>query len=123
MMMLGILAIITNVIFIPKYGMTGAAFASALSIFLFNVIVFSFLLIKMRIQPFTLNTIKVLVICGLTYLLNYVIPQQYNIVFDIALRSLLIFIFFSGLIILTKSSEDINAALIKIIGRLREFIK
>jgi O-antigen/teichoic acid export membrane protein len=123
MMMLGILAIITNVIFIPKYGMTGAAFASALSIFLFNVIVFSFLLIKMRIQPFTLNTIKVLVICGLTYFLNYIIPQQYNILLDIALRSLLIFIFFIGLIILTKSSEDINAALIKMIRGFREFIK
>ena len=40
---LAVIAVITNLIFIPKFGITGAAMASAISIFLFNTIRFFFL--------------------------------------------------------------------------------
>ncbi len=120
MIALSIFAIISNMIFIPLYGMTGAAFASALSVFIINIFMFSFLLIKMRIQPFTINTIKVLVIGGLTLILNYFIPQEFSTVFDILIRSSIIVLFFGGLIFITKSSEDINNALLKSVKYIKE---
>ncbi len=111
---LGIVAIITNMIFIPIYGMTGAALASAISVFCFNTARFFFILTKMKIQPFSLDTIKVLMICGVTLFFNYIVPVQNNIFIDIIIRSVLISLIYGGLIILTKSSQDINNTLLKL---------
>lgn len=123
MMGLAVLAIITNVIFIPRYGMNGAAFASALSVFIINIIMFTFLLIIMKIQPFTFNTLKVLIIGGVVLILNYYLPQQSNVIFDIFVRSIVIFLVFVGLILVTKSSEDINAIMKKSYSRLKDLLK
>ena len=48
---LAAIAVITNLIFIPKYGITGAAMASAISIFLFNTIRYFFLLNVLKSSP------------------------------------------------------------------------
>jgi len=56
----GAVAIGANMLFIPMYGLTGAALATAMSVFLINTIRFFFLLIVMKIQPFSLNTLKAL---------------------------------------------------------------
>ena len=50
---------ITNVIFIPMYGITGAAIATCASVLIYNVIRFGFLYLKMGIQPFTKSTLIV----------------------------------------------------------------
>ena len=55
---LGLIAIGANMFLIPRYGMTGAAIATAFTIFLLNTIRFFFLFWVFKIQPFTFNTIK-----------------------------------------------------------------
>ena len=117
---LGLLAIVTNMIFIPLYGMTGAALASAISVFIFNSARFSFILAKMKIQPFTRNTVKVLVICGITIFINYILPEVHIIILDVIVRSLVIASVFGILIVLSKSSEDINNMLLKIVKAIKE---
>ena len=123
MMGLGILAIITNMIFIPRYGMTGAALASALSIFMINIIMFSFLWIKMKIQPFSFGSIKVLGICFFVLVVNYSIPFTVNSIVDIAIRSIVIFVLFSTLVLVTKSSDDINLVFEKLLIKIKLFLK
>ncbi len=105
---LGIIAVFTNIIFIPLLGATGAALASAISVFLFNTIRYIFILKAMKIQPFTFATIKVLGICGSVLIVNYLIPFSGKTTIDIIIRSLIILFLFSSLILITKSSEDIN---------------
>ena len=117
MMVLGILAIITNLIFIPIYGITGAAFASAMSVFIFNITMFLFILIKMKIQPFTFGTIKVLAICSIVLVINYFVPFMVNSIIDIIIRSVIILILFVPLILITKPSEDINFIFEKILSK------
>jgi len=112
---LGLLSVITNLLLIPVYGMSGAAAASLISVFIFNSARFIFIRIKMKIQPFTFNTIKVLVIILITLLINYFIPVQSALILDIILRSLIIFLIFSILTIITKSSEDVDIILRKLI--------
>lgn len=110
---LAVLAIITNMIFIPIYGITGAALASAISVFLFNILRSVFVLIKFKLQPFSKGTIKVLVISGIVLFVNYLLPFLNNLYLDVVIRSSVILILFVSLVIISKSSEDINDLLLK----------
>jgi|CZKP01.1.fsa_nt_gi O-antigen/teichoic acid export membrane protein len=112
---IGIIAIGANMWLIPRYGMTGAAIAAAFSVFLFNTIRFLFILLVFKIQPFSFNIVKVLVIGSIVFLLSYFIPPFTNLIIDILVRCLTITITFIGLILLSKSSEDINSIFNKIL--------
>ena len=119
--MLGGIAIITNMIFIPIYGITGAALASAISVFIFNSFRYLFIYIKMKLQPFTLNTLKELMLIGVTVLINYLIPNQLNFIFDIILRSIVISISLISLTLLFKISEEFNIIFNNFLSRMKLF--
>lgn len=120
LVLLGAITIITNIIFIPIFGMTGAALASAISVLSFNSMRFTFILKKFKIQPFTPNTIKVLVIGAATFILTAFLPTFSSLYFDIILRSSLIFVVYSGLVLMFKASEDLNNILNKVINKIRQ---
>ena len=103
---------------IPRYGMTGAAIAAAFSVFLFNLIRFLFILLVFKIQPFSFNIVKVLVIGSIVFLLSYFLPPFTNLVMDLSIRSLLIIITFVGLTLLSKASIDINLIFNKSLKKL-----
>jgi len=105
--LLGI-TIITNMIFIPKYGINGAAFATALSIFFVNFIKVLFIYLKINIHPFGIKTIYGIIIIILTYVITNLIPFTGIQILDIAFRSLLIGLIFVPLVLKFRISEDIN---------------
>lgn len=112
-------AVITNLIFIPKYGITGAALASAISIFLFNTLRFLFLLSFMKIQPFSIGTIKVLAIFFLTLLVNSQISSMQNFIIDLILRSVVVLFLFGGLVLLLKVSAEFQHVVSAMLLRLK----
>ncbi len=59
---LGLLLIVFNLIFITRWGITGAAGASALAMLIINIVRWFYLKSKYGLQPFNLNFLKVLVI-------------------------------------------------------------
>lgn len=93
---------------IPMYDINGAAIGAALALVLFNLIKFIFIWAVLKIQPFSWATVKVLGIVMLTLGLNYLIPQLDNVFFDIILRSGMITLFYSVLILVSKASPDGN---------------
>ncbi|QHT70487.1 oligosaccharide flippase family protein [Rhodocytophaga rosea] len=112
---LAILIVGTNFIFIPLYGINGAAFATALSVFLYNILKFMFLWIKYRIQPFSHQTIYILLITGFTYVAAALLPAPEPALIssftNIVLRSAIISILFGGLILGLGISKDANLLL------------
>lgn len=100
--------IVSNAIFIPIYGITGAAFASAFSLFLFNFIRWLFLLIKYKMQPFDLKYLLTIIIGLLAYFISLLIPKINPFYIDILVRSAVILIIYASLIYLFNVSEDIN---------------
>lgn len=105
---LGVLTIFTNYIFIPYWGIEGAAFATALSILIYNLIRFFFVYRKLQMQPFTLNTIKTSIILLLGFGLNELLPTLPNIYLDSIYRTVIEVIFLGFSIYYLKISEDIN---------------
>ena len=85
-------------IFIPLFGMEGAAIATALSAFLYNLMKYLMIWRFFHMQPFTANTLKVALVIILTGLSVYFVPSVHNPFADIAIRSSMIGIIFAGLI-------------------------
>lgn len=103
-----ILLIVTNLLLIPVLGIVGAALASLISKFIYNLIKFTFLYKKFRFQPFSLKFVYLMVISLITYVTSLFIPQQSNYIFDIILRSSIISILFIAPVYFLKISEDVN---------------
>jgi O-antigen/teichoic acid export membrane protein len=113
------LAIINNLLLIPLYGITGAAMATAISIFLYNAILVWFVWWKIKIQPFSKNTIKGVLIIGLTFLINFAIYKFSNPLLDGFVRSLIITTIFGFAVFLTRVSPDLNSTLIALAKRFK----
>jgi O-antigen/teichoic acid export membrane protein len=114
----GAVAIGANMLFIPMYGLTGAALATAMSVFLINTIRFFFLLIVMKIQPFSLNTLKALLAFAVVFIINYFLPHiQNHFLLDSFYRSIVIGSIFITIVFTLNVSEDINMLTQKLIKR------
>lgn len=108
MLILIVLIILSNLIFIPIYGIVGAAMASALSVFIFNAIRYLFLYYKYKMQPFNYKHILIILISGLSYLSVYYIPEIDNLLLDIFIRGSIITITFVIPAYALKISMEIN---------------
>lgn len=113
------LTVITNIIFIPRYGISGAAFASVLSMCLFNVIEYIVIYIKFSLQPYNYKFILVSIFGVATYGIMYYVPSLANLYLNIAWLSTLTTILFMGPVLLLKISPDINALFAKGISMLK----
>ncbi|KAA3650509.1 MAG: hypothetical protein DWP98_04690 [Bacteroidetes bacterium] len=117
--LLGFLTILTNYIFIPIWHVEGAAFATALTIVVFNLIRFLFVLVKLKLQPFTIQTFYVVLILGITMLINEFLPHVGNIYLDTIYRSLIIALLIFTPTYFLKVSEDFNLIVNQYTSKLR----
>jgi O-antigen/teichoic acid export membrane protein len=103
-----ILVIIMNYLLIPLYGIQGAAIAIMVSFIYFNMVKFIYLWVVFKLQPFSLNFLKVLIIAAISCMAAFFLPVLNNSFLDIILKSAVICIIFLGLVIITKASDDIH---------------
>lgn len=106
--LLAITLIVSNNLLIPVYGIDGAAYGTALALFLFNFIKYIYLWRMMNMQPFSVDTLKVTVIIIGTLLINHALPTLDNFLLDIVYRSSSIAIIFSGAILISGASHEGN---------------
>ncbi|MGF1638851.1 MAG: polysaccharide biosynthesis C-terminal domain-containing protein, partial [Cyclobacteriaceae bacterium] len=114
-----VITIITNLIFIPIMGISGAALASMVAVGIYGFMRFLFVKHHFGLQPY--NT-KFLIIPGLgllTATLVYFIPHTLHYLADIAMRSTLATILFCISIYLLRCSEEFNAALLHIWEKIK----
>ena len=107
--------IITNILLIPIYGIIGAALASFISKFIFNILKFLFVFKKFGFQPFNYKHLILLIIAVVSLYLSMLIPALPNYIFDFVLRSLIISIIFLVPVYFFKISEDVNGKIDNVI--------
>ncbi len=115
-----ILIIILNIIFIPKYGIIGAAFSSFIAKLIYNVIVFLYTFFKFKLQPYSYKHIVILVVGALSLFVASLVPETSNLYANIVLKSGIITIIYAVGIYFTKTSEDVNEIVAKVLNRIRE---
>jgi len=116
---LAAITIIANYLFIPIYGMNGAAIGSALSLILFNLSKYVFLYFKMKLQPFSIKTVKVILIGGGVLFIGLILPQVANIYLDIIYRSAAVIIVYAIANFYLQTSDEINNLLKRFLSRWR----
>lgn len=114
-----VLLVITNLLLIPEYGIVGAAIASMISKFIYNLVKFLFLYNKFRLQPFTYKFILLIIIALGSYWISTFIPAFSNFIVDIIIRSTLIFILFMVPVYTLSVSSDINERINKFFFSLK----
>jgi O-antigen/teichoic acid export membrane protein len=108
MLLLIIATVVLNLIFIPIYGITGAALATLISITLYNVLRLIFVYYYYRMQPFTLNCLWVLLITVIVWAIASQIPRMHNKYFDIVVKSTVMVVLYGGAVLYFKLSSDVN---------------
>ncbi|MFT6335920.1 MAG: O-antigen/teichoic acid export membrane protein [Halioglobus sp.] len=122
-LVLAILNVVNNFIFIPIYQINGAALATASSLLIFNLCKSAYVYYKIGLQPFSLDTLKVLIIGSLVYVLAMNIAPINIPLLDIVIRSTVIGITFIGSIIYFNISEDLTSLFWQAINKIKSVIK
>lgn len=122
-LLLVVMMIGLNMLFIPMYGITGSALATFISIFVYNTIKLLFVVKKMSLYPFTMNTLKsfgtIIVLFGAFYFWDFPFNPYVNIV----LKSILITVVYVYLNYVLAISSDINEVIKNMIGKVKSFPK
>ncbi len=105
------LVVVTNLIFIPRFGITGAALASFLSAVLYNAVRTGFLFLKFGMQPFNYRFLIILGTMLLTLLAGLLVKSLEHWMIRTLLNCLLVLVFFLGPILYFRISSDINNSL------------
>lgn len=119
-LLLVFMMIVLNMIFIPMYGITGSALATLISVIIYNTIKLLFVVKKMDLYPFTVNTVKSFGIITVVFVLFYFWDFPFHPLLSIGLKSVLITILYGYLNYKFAVSREINQVLDKIAGRIRQ---
>ena len=110
---LAALTIFLNYLLIPKWGLEGAAAASFISIFIFNMVKVVFVKMKFGILPFTSATFKVFATLVLLAVLFDLVQFQFHPILNIAFKSFLVVLMYVGILYRFNISEDVTGFLSK----------
>ena len=107
---------LSNYFFIPDssplkelgiVGINGAAFATALSIFLFNFIKFVFIYVKVKLHPFDIKTLYSILLLLFVYYVVDSLSLDFNPYLNILLNSSISLIIFVPILLYTKLSLEL----------------
>jgi O-antigen/teichoic acid export membrane protein len=113
LLILIVLVVSAMLIFIPVWGITGAAAAIALAFLMNNFMRFLFLYKKYNMQPFSRKFVGAGLAFVAAYICSYFIPE-FQLLPAILIRSSVFTVVFATIILGTKVSEDINETVVKI---------
>jgi O-antigen/teichoic acid export membrane protein len=112
-----------NIIFIPKYGIEGSAFATLLTVIIYNTIKLVYVVRKMNLYPFTIKTIYSLGIIMITFAIFYFWDFHFYAFVNIILKSALITITYIFVNYKMKISEEFNQVCQTTLFKLKFFVK
>ncbi|WP_375578169.1 polysaccharide biosynthesis C-terminal domain-containing protein [Marivirga tractuosa] len=115
-LILATLTVVLNMLMIPVYGLVGAALATFVSLFLFNLIKMIYIYYKLQFQPFSIHTLSTLFLSALCFFILTIVPQFSNPIINGAYLSMLTVIIFGLLMLFFKPSKEIT----KIIQPIRD---
>jgi O-antigen/teichoic acid export membrane protein len=112
-LLLGFFAITLNMILIPLYYIKGAAIATLISITLYSIAKLLFVVLKMKLYPFTFKNIYSLAIGLFCFFAFYYWDFPFHPVINIVLKSILVTLLYVFLTYKANLSEDINSVIEK----------
>lgn len=104
-----------NYFLIPIYGMNGAAFALAIATVYYNLARYLVVLIKLGMQPFTFDLVKVIVVALVSWLIIRFLPEfggsKMMSIVDMGYRSAALTVLYGVIIYWSNISPELNGAM------------
>lgn len=116
--LLVVLTVVTNVMLIPILGIDGAAWASFITIVVYNLIKFLYIRHRMGMQPFRPAILKVLIAGATAYAVAMALPIIPSVIADLFVRSMLMTAVYGAVIVFTKASDDVDRLVKTALSRL-----
>ncbi len=116
-LMLAVVAILLNMLLIPKFGISGAAVATLTAIGLYSLSKLMFVVNKMKLYPFTKKTIYSLLVSLATFVLFYYWEFPFHAVTNIILKSVLMSAVYAYANYRLRLSAEINQVIDKVFGK------
>ncbi|MGK4568783.1 lipopolysaccharide biosynthesis protein [Flavobacterium sp. 3HN19-14] len=116
--MLGLLKLL-----IPPYGIIGAAWATLITMVIYNTVKLLFVMKKLNMSPFSVNTLKSFAIITAVFLGFYFWEFPFHPIINITLKSFLISLIYIGINYKLVISSDINNLIDKTFSMLKHFKK
>jgi O-antigen/teichoic acid export membrane protein len=113
------ITILSNMILIPIYGITGAAMAYAITLFGFNLFRYIFILTAFKMQPFNYRSLVGIAAGLAVYYAAIYLPQMNNFIVDTIMRSIFITLTFGVAVYYFNLSVDINQFLDKYLVKFK----
>jgi len=111
------LIVVTNILFIPVYGIAGAALASFISRIIYGFLRFAFLKYHYHFQPYNFKHLLIILVGIVVWYISSLIPPFKLFIIDILVRSTAITMLFIPVVYFLKISEDINRIIDLLIKR------
>ncbi|RYZ99449.1 MAG: polysaccharide biosynthesis protein [Sphingobacteriaceae bacterium] len=113
--------VVCNLILVPIYGITGAAIATAITLFIFNLFRCLFILYVFKMHPFTFKSPYTVLIGIVIYFLSvWIVPHIDNFIIDTIIRTAFITVVYWACIYYLKLSDDINRLLTGYVMKYRK---
>jgi len=122
-MLLGLINIISNYILISEYKVIGAAMATFLAMCIFNAIKLVFIYFKLGMHPFSLNTIKAIILGIIAYTIAYYIPIIDNPFLNIFLKGSVFSTLYLSAILILNIAPEITQLFKETVDKAFAFIK
>ncbi|MBK7872674.1 MAG: polysaccharide biosynthesis C-terminal domain-containing protein [Saprospiraceae bacterium] len=124
-LVLALLNVVFNYIFIKTFDLNiyGAALATLTSTALYNLFKYWFIFVKLKMQPFTWNTLWIVLISLSIYFLVSAIPGFANPFLDIFIKLLLIITLYVPTILYFRFSPDLNNLWSLAFDRAKKWLK
>jgi O-antigen/teichoic acid export membrane protein len=121
MFLLILLFVGTSMIFIPLFGITGAAAASMVSNIIYNLLGVVVVGKRFGIWPYNITHIRMTLVGIAAIIAGYLMPRL-SLYPDIIVRSLLVTVLFTAGLYLWKLSDDLNRLITSIIALIRRWL-
>jgi O-antigen/teichoic acid export membrane protein len=113
-----ILTISLNYFLIPKYGITGAAIATMLSVIMYNILKLGLVYYMLQIQPFTKKSLRYLLLFILIMYLQTLVHFDKGGFLLLLLKNLVVFVVLAAFMVWDNTSPEVR----KQINNLREML-
>jgi O-antigen/teichoic acid export membrane protein len=107
----------TNLLFIPMYGVTGAAMATAISLLLLNLLKWFYIKVRFNMQPFGFGVVKGILVIFASLAISQLLPFVHSVWMDLIVRSAVCGLAFVGLTYFTRVSDEANDFIEKTVSR------
>ncbi len=116
---LAVITVLFNLWLIPEFGLNGAAIATFLAIFIYNTIKLLYVQLKFRIQPFTRETVKIVLVLLVLGIPLCFLPLEFHPLVNIAIKSIVFSLLYIIALYRFRISKDIFHILSEFRDRFR----